>query len=132
VIAVDTSVVVRVVTVDDAAQFKRASKFLAANNCLLLLTVALETEWVLRSLYHLPPGRIAESIEKLAAVPTVLVEKAEVLKRALAALREGFDFGDAIHLYSADAEGVDSLATFDKKFASRAPHLKASVPVIEI
>ena len=131
-IALDTSVIVRIVTVDDEAQFQRASKFLAANSCLLLLTVALEVEWVLRSLYAMTPERIAASIEKFAAVPTISVEKEEVLSRSLAALRDGFDFGDAIHVYSADAEGVDGLATFDTKFAKRAARLNAAIPVTEI
>jgi len=131
-IALDTSVVVRLIAVDDEAQFKRASKFLATNDCLLLLTVVLEVEWVLRSLYAMTPERIAASVEKFAAVPKVTVEGVEILQRALSALRNGFDFGDAVHFYRAEAEGADGLATFDKKFTNRAVRLDATIPVIEI
>lgn len=45
-IEVDTNVLVRYLTKDDAQQTREATDFLAANQCMVLQTVLLETVWV--------------------------------------------------------------------------------------
>ena len=52
-IAVDTNVLVRLLTGDDPAQTQRAVELFAQESILIPKTVLLETEWVLRYSYEL-------------------------------------------------------------------------------
>jgi len=54
-IAVDTNVLVRLLTGDDPAQTQRAVELFAQESILIPKTVLLETEWVLRYRYELAP-----------------------------------------------------------------------------
>jgi len=54
-LAVDTNVVVRFLTRDDHVQAARARLIFDRETVLLLKSVLLEAEWVLRSVYHFPP-----------------------------------------------------------------------------
>lgn len=61
-IAVDTSMLVRLLVADDAAQGKRAAELFArAEEAFIAKIVVLETAWVLQSAYGFPaikwPGR---------------------------------------------------------------------------
>ena len=47
-LAVDTNLVVRLLTNDEPAQAKRAAAAFAANEIYIAKSVLLETEWVLR------------------------------------------------------------------------------------
>lgn len=125
--AIDTNVVVRIVTNDDVNQVQRASAALAAGDTYLPLTVCLETEWVLRSGYCLEAANIAEHLADFAGLPGVQVEDPEVLAQAIEWLREGMDFSDAMHL--ASANGCEAMLSFDADFAKAALRLDA-MPVI--
>jgi len=50
-LAVDTNVIVRYLTRDDAAQFAKADALVKNNDVYVCTTVLLETEWVLRRGY---------------------------------------------------------------------------------
>ena len=130
-ITLDTNIVVRLIVEDEPEQGEQARKIVDSNNCLLLLTVARETEWVLKSLYEVKPGLIAESIERVAGLPGMVIERGVMLSNALAAFRAGLDFGDALHLYCAEAEGAEAVATFDKKFAAHARRQLSTIAVVE-
>ena len=52
-IAVDTNVLVRLLTGDDPAQTQRSVELFAQESILIPKTVLLETEWVLRYSYEL-------------------------------------------------------------------------------
>lgn len=58
VLAVDTNVVVRLLTNDDPAQARRAAAFFADHEIFIAVTVLLETEWVLRHAYDLERSAI--------------------------------------------------------------------------
>ena len=51
IIALDTNVVVRFLTNDDAIQARRARRLIEQNEVVIPLTVLLEAEWVLRAAY---------------------------------------------------------------------------------
>jgi predicted nucleic-acid-binding protein len=57
VLAVDTNLVVRLVTNDDKTQATRAKAVFAANDAFVPKTVLLESEWVLRFTYELDRSR---------------------------------------------------------------------------
>jgi predicted nucleic-acid-binding protein len=66
-IALDTNVIVRVVTRDDPQQVPAALAVMQSGDLWVSKTVLLETEWVLRYSYKLSPGmRFHVSVVKRA------------------------------------------------------------------
>jgi predicted nucleic-acid-binding protein len=128
VIAVDTNVLVRLVTNDDPVQSPRAARLFVEEDVFVSCTVLLEVEWVLRGAYDLPPPKIQSAFERLMSVPSVKIENAAAVARALTWFAGGMDFADALHLASS-ATSVTGLRTFDKAFARRARKLGTAPPV---
>jgi predicted nucleic-acid-binding protein len=129
VLAVDTSVVVRYVARDDAGQAAKADALFRSEQILLLKTVFLETEWVLRYAYEFDRATIAAAFRALAGLPSVRVEEEAAVFQALDWFAAGMDLADALHLASCPA--TVQFATFDRKVAARARRLKAS-PVVSL
>lgn len=126
-IAVDTNVLVRLVTNDDVNQSRRAAQLFASEEIFVSKTVLLETEWVLRGAYELPPAVIRNAFERLVAASSVTLEDEGAVARALDWYASGTDLADALHLASSTA--CSSFRTFDKSFATRANKLGATPPV---
>jgi predicted nucleic acid-binding protein len=114
-VVIDTNVLVRFLTRDDAAQARRARALVENEAIFLTLTVALETEWVQRAGYGRSPAEIVEGLRGFAGLPGVTVEAPDRLARALALAKDGMDFADALHLCAAEAGW--SFATFDMRLA---------------
>jgi predicted nucleic acid-binding protein len=87
----------------------------------------LETGWVLRAAYRLPPDRICEGLRALFGLPGLTVEDLDQVLRALSAHEQGLDLADALHHAASGRAGA--LATFDRTFASRAAAI-GLVPVV--
>lgn len=122
-IALDTHVVVRLLVDDHPGQTRRARRLPEAHPVLVVPTVLLESEWVLRGAYRLAPGVIASSFRKLLGVPGVAAEDAEAVAQAIDWYERGLDFADALHL--ALAREAEALASFDVRLARRAARLGA-------
>ncbi len=129
-IALDTNVIVRVLTNDDPEQARRAGSLLASEQVHLPKTVVLETEWVLRHAYHLDRAVISDSLRKLLGLPTVFAEDPDTVAQALDWYDEAMDFAEALHLSAAREAGVSSFATFDREFARKAAK-RCAVPIVE-
>lgn len=127
-IAVDTNVLVRVLTNDDPPQTARAVKLLRSSPVWVARTVLLETEWVLRHAYELDVAAIVRAFHVLAGVPTIELEDRDVVLRAIAWHADGMDFADALNL--AGSGGVRAFATFDRRLAKAAKKVGASPPVV--
>jgi predicted nucleic-acid-binding protein len=121
VTGIDTNVLVRLVTNDDPKQSTRAARLFAEEDIHLSKTVVLETEWVLRAAYGLAPAVIRAAFERLMAVPSITVEDAPAVARAVSWYAAGMDFADALHLASSRPTKV--FSTFDKAFVRRAKKL---------
>ena len=117
-IAIDTNVVVRLLTNDDPAQAARAADLLARERVLVPKTVLLETEWVLRFSYEIPQPVVLAAIRKLLGLSQVAAEDATAIARALELYEGGMDFADALHL--ASTRDATAFATFDTRLAKRA------------
>lgn len=128
-IALDTNILVRVVAADDARQTATARTLINSQACFVTLTVTLELEWVLRSLYASPREKIAHALESLLDLPNLHFERENDVLSALDLYRAGFDFADALH--HAGAAGCDALATFDRDLIRRAKR-RALIPPIEL
>ena len=117
----DTNVLVRFLTHDDAAQtlkvdtlFQKASD----GNCILILSkvVLVDTVWVLSSVYEQPHDRIAESLGKLVIKPGIRCEDGQVTLDALHRFKQTeLDIVDCFLAAQSAAEG-DVMATFDTGF----------------
>jgi len=124
--AIDTNIVVRLLTADDAEQAEAARRVVEAGDIFLGVTVLLEAEWVLRAGYKFQPQQIVAAFRGMAGLPGVTVEAPVQLATALDWLEGGMDFADA--LYLARSSHCRDLVTFDQKFAKRAKAL-ATIPV---
>lgn len=125
-IAVDTNVLVRYVTNDNAEQARRAIALLGnADGVFVAKTVLLETEWVLRAVYALLPETIRKALLHICGLPNVVVEDERAVAHALDAYAQGLDFADALHW--ASSPGAEFFYTFDEKFVCGAAKLGLAV-----
>lgn len=122
-IAVDTNLLVRVLTGDDPAQARRAVKILESDQILIPKTVILETEWVLCYAYEIETSRIIEGLKKLLGLPNVSVEDPDTVTQAISWFEDGLDFADALHL--ASSKRANKFVTFDRAFAKKARNVTA-------
>lgn len=129
-VSVDTNVVVRLLVGDDTKQAGKVSKLFESHDVLLVTTVILESEWVLRSAYGFDRQKIATAFARLFGLPQVRLSHPETVYDALAGYRKGMDFADALHL--AGSSGADQFATFDKKLVRKAGMLKDVVRVMRL
>ena len=119
--AVDTNVLVRYLTVDDAVQAGRARALIDGGPVWLSTTVLLETEWVLRSSYKLRPAAIMAALRVLAGQETVTVEEPGRVARAMSLCEAGMDFADALHLAATPADA--GFRSFDAALVKQAKRL---------
>lgn len=119
--AVDTNVVVRFLTHDDASQFQRAVALFNGETVHIPDTVWLETEWVLRFAYGYEPSSVTKALRGLLGLPQVHVADATRLLLAIDWHAAGLDFADALHL--ACSQDIAALATFDTAFARKSTNL---------
>jgi predicted nucleic acid-binding protein len=130
VIAVDTNVVIRLLTGDDPDQAMRAKRSFEAETIWLPKTVMLEAEWVLRRLHGLARGRVVEALTALAALPNVRCDDEAAIIEALRCATRGMDFADALHL--ASARSAKGFATFDTDLVRRARSAPTGIAVLAI
>ena len=116
--AVDTNVLVRLLTGDDPKQEAAARSLFAAGPIWIAKTVLLETNWVLRSLYGFDEGSIRLAFTKLLGLKNVHAEDESSVAAALALTVHGIEFADAMHLSSRPPGAV--FVSFDKPFIRRA------------
>ena len=117
-IAVDTNVLVRLLTGDDREQATAARGLFATQQIWIAKTVLLETGWVLGSLYGFEESAIREAFTKLLGLRNVQVEDEPSVAAALALTRHGIELADAMHL-SSRPHGAAFLS-FDQSFVRRA------------
>lgn len=127
--AIDTNIIVRFLTADDARQAKAARAIIEGGEVFIATTVVLETEWVLRAGYGFAPEAIAAGLRGLGGLVGIVLEEPIEIAQALDWLGQGMDFADALHL--AKAGHCSAFVTFDRKLAKRAKGLAAvSVEVL--
>lgn len=127
-ISVDTNVVVRLLTSDDRAHFRRAKALFATEDIFITTSVILECEWVLRYAYRFAAREIADAFQSLFGLSNVRLQDQSAVFDAIEWHKQGLDFADAIHL--AKSQNSDSFATFDKKLIKSATKI-TTLPVTE-
>jgi len=115
--AIDTNVVIRYLTADDPVQTPIATETLRSG-FVLPVTVLMESEWVLRSVYRWPRDRIATAFAEMIDLPTAL-SVPEGCGWALARFAQGADLADMLHVVTATGS-ASAFATFDAGVAALA------------
>ena len=111
-VALDTNIVVRILTNDHRSEADRARRLVSDQTVFVGETVLLETAWVLRSRYGLTARRIAQLLRSFVGLPTVSLEAPQEVDRALTWVEEGADVADAFHLAAGRMRG--DFASFDR------------------
>lgn len=115
--AVDTNVLVRFLVDDGSEQAASARRIFTEERVFVPLSVMLETEWVLRSNFAFQRSRICDAFDRLLGLETVSVQEIDIVEDAVASVREGMDFADALHWHS--SANCDIFYTFDKKLVRK-------------
>lgn len=113
--AVDTNVLVRLATRDDAQQTAAAEAFVAAGAWVSQL-VLMEAMWVLESVYDLGPEKIALAVEMLLSHRDLTIQDADTVEAALEQFRKrpALGFSDCLILEVSRKTGHLPLGTFDR------------------
>lgn len=113
--AVDTNVLVRLLTRDNAGQVAAAETFVAKGAWVGHLVLA-EATWVLGSVYDRSPEEIATAVAMLLNHQHLTVQDAEVVAAAVELFRRqsALGFSDCLILEVARKAGHLPLGTFDR------------------
>ena len=112
-LAVDTNIVVRLLTEDDPQQAAAAKRIFSSGPVWIPKTVFLETAWVLESVYSFKESAIQDAFSSLLGYENVYTEDATSMRDALALCGHGIELADAIHLTSRPPG--TRFASFDRK-----------------
>ena len=116
--AVDTNVLVRLITRDDSGQTAAAERYVEKGAWVSVLALA-EATWVLATVYELNPKEIARAIEMLLNHRHLVLQDSETIAQALELFRAkpALGFSDCLMLELARRAGHLPLGTFDRSLA---------------
>lgn len=119
--AVDTNVLVRLLTRDDAKQVAAAEAFVAHGAWVPHLALT-EATWVLTSVYSRGPREIATAVEMLLNHEHLTLQDSDAVTSAVASFRKrpALGFSDCLVLEVARKAGHLPLGTFDRDFSKLA------------
>ena len=122
-IGIDTNVLVRYLTQDDAAQAARATRFMetelspAQQGCISVV-VLVELCWVLQSLYRVTPPELLDLIDDLLRSRHLQLEHRPAVQAAVHALRQSptacAGLADVLITHIGQALGCSHTVSFDK------------------
>lgn len=112
----DTNILVRHLTGDPPQQARRATRFLAEHDELLVADLVLaELVYVLESFYELERPRVADLARAVIAFAAIVVVDEALLLRALELYEvQRLDFAEAYLVAAAESSGVGVVASFDR------------------
>lgn len=115
-ILLDPNILIRHLTGDPPAQAKRATRFLAAGDDLLLVDVVFaECVYVLESFYEVKRDQVAALMRATVAFEAIEVIDQDLLLRTLELYEiDRMDFADAYLVASAELMEIAAIASFDR------------------
>jgi len=124
-IGLDTNILVRYITQDDAAQSRKANTLIEslteATPGFVALVSVVELVWVLQGSYHSNKKEIITVLDTLLRTKGLVVEDADVVWQALRRFAgSSSDFADCLIERCNHAAGCDYTATFDRTAAKSA------------
>ncbi len=115
--AVDTNILVRLLTADDARQ-SAAAQAVFRERVWIAKTVLLETAWVLGKVYDFDEGTISHAFRQVLSLSAVTMEDEDGVMAALGLVDKGMEFADALHFCSRPSGAA--FVSFDRKLIRRA------------
>jgi predicted nucleic-acid-binding protein len=114
--AIDTNVLVRLVTRDDPGQYRKALAFVNRHQPVLVTSLSiLELAWVLASRYGHRKDKVLQVVRMLLDMQELDIQQAGVLEGALATWAASrADFADCLILETVRAASALPLGTFDR------------------
>jgi len=120
-IGLDTNVLVRYATQDDAQQSALADRAIEAFTedapGFVSSVVLAECTWVLRRVYRVGSPEIASFVRHLLDAREIVVERADAVRRALTTTNGDERFTDALTIEIGVDVGCDYTLTFDRRAA---------------
>ncbi len=116
--AVDTNVLVRLITRDDSHQAASAERFIEKGAWVSVLALA-EAAWVLTTVYQLNSKELATAIEMLLNHRDLVLQDSETIARSLELFRAkpALGFSDCLMLLLARKAGHLPMGTFDRSLS---------------
>jgi predicted nucleic-acid-binding protein len=116
--AIDTNVLVRLITRDDARQAASADAFIERGAWVSLLALA-EAMWVLDAVYEREAADLATAVEMLLNHDHLILQDSDAVAAALDLFRArpALGFSDCLKLQLAKKAGHLPLGTFDRGLA---------------
>jgi predicted nucleic-acid-binding protein len=119
VIGIDTNILIRYFTQDDAAQAQRVDELFASASASERLHVShvvlTELVWVLRRIYRIPKADVVVHLQEVLESEIFAIDDAPVVHASLADYRDGKgDFADYLIGHRNAAAGCEHTVTFDK------------------
>ena len=113
--AVDTNVLVRLITRDDGRQAASAEAFIAQGAWVSLLALT-EATWVLTTVYKRNAADLATAVEMLLNHEHLVLQDSDAIAAALELFRSrpSLGFSDCLMLQAARKAGHLPLGTFDR------------------
>jgi predicted nucleic-acid-binding protein len=123
--AVDTNLLVRLITGDDPKQTAAAEAFVSKGAWVSHVVLA-ELAWVLDSVYNLKPAEVGVAVDMLLEHEQLTLQDADVVESALRAFRgkPSAGFTDCLVLAIAHKAGHLPLGTFDRSLSKLAGALR--------
>jgi predicted nucleic-acid-binding protein len=122
-IGLDTNILVRYLTLDDAAQTAAATRVMNSlssdSSGFISLIVLAELVWVLGISYRYHKKEIEQVVENLLLSKELIIERKEIVLQAFRAFKTGrADFADYLIERCAHAAECEFTLTFDQKAAT--------------
>jgi predicted nucleic-acid-binding protein len=116
--AIDTNVLVRLITRDDSRQAAAAEAFVEEGAWVSVLALA-EATWVLATVFELSSKDLAKMIEMLLDHRDLVLQDSEAVQDALKLFKAkpALGFSDCLMLHVAQKAGHLPLGTFDRSLA---------------
>ncbi len=128
-IGLDTNILIRYLTQDDAAQSPKATEIIESrlsevNPGFVSVVAMVETVWVLDRAYGFASPQIAAAVERMLQIEVLVIENEQEVFAAMVALKQGRgSFADALITELGARAGCIHTLTFDNK-ALRLPGFK--------
>ncbi len=130
-VTLDTNVLVRLATQDDAKQTALALQALQKTSLMAVPTTAMcEMVWVLLRGYQYTPAQVAHAVRTLLQVSQVVCNTPAVLA-GLALLESGGDFADGVIAFEGELLGGQAFVTFDQQAAKLLKNQKRKVRLLK-
>jgi predicted nucleic-acid-binding protein len=119
-IGLDTNLLVRYLTHDDAAQTAVVTKLMASlssdSQAYVSLVVLVELIWVLEGLYHFKKSEVEGVVASLVRSREISLERRDVVEQALRRFKvSNADFADCLIERIGNAAECEHTVTFDRK-----------------